>query len=102
MQVVADFLEWYLVELLDDVLDTRLDHLELTRDGRQLHWRLRPVYRRRGRAREKVERHEHGPGQQVPSPRLRTDPVGNHGVDQLPAHPLEIRAGRPVDNPDPE
>src|SRR5260370_15818884 len=56
--VVTDLLQGHLVNLTDDVLDLRLGRFELTRSGRKLHWLLRPVHRRRGRARKEIERYE--------------------------------------------
>ena len=47
-----------LSSLLMMLVTLRLRRLELTRNGRQLHWLLRPIHRRRGRAGEKVERHD--------------------------------------------
>ena len=51
---------------------------------------------------EKVERHEHGSGQQVSRPQLRADSMSHHRVDQPSAHGCEIRPSRQVENLDAE
>src|SRR5258708_36954942 len=102
VQVVADLLQWHLVELVEDVLDGRLGIRELPRSGWQPHRTLRPVHRRLGSAGKNVERYIRRPGQQVTGPELRADSMRHQRVDQLPARGLQVRAGPQIKDFDPE
>ncbi len=72
---------------------------ELPRSCRQLNRLLRPVDRHGRRSPGKIERYIEGSRQQVRSPEFSSEPVGYQAVDHLPAHSLEIYAGRFVNDP---